>query len=179
MARYAAVGRCLRHLASGACRPASPVSEYFARTTPCSLPFSNIYISPPTTTRRLARVPAAAQPNSAWVGRDPVRSFGKPPDLGVLVCEALRERSEQRANKYPEVGGLVTSAGGRGLGPARTSQSQRKRSSYIYGPRTVSSNSFTSASRSAGSLFSRHCCFCSRSIGRISTNRQVTQPASS
>jgi len=26
------------------------------------------------------------------------------PGLGVLVCEALRERSEQRVNKYPEVG---------------------------------------------------------------------------
>ncbi len=28
----AAVGRCLRHLAFGACRPASPVSVYFGRT---------------------------------------------------------------------------------------------------------------------------------------------------
>ncbi len=27
------------------------------------------------------------------------------PDLGVLDCEALRERSEQLAIKYPEVGG--------------------------------------------------------------------------
>ena len=31
MARCAAVGRCLRHLAFGACRPASPVSVYFGR----------------------------------------------------------------------------------------------------------------------------------------------------
>jgi len=29
MARYAAVGRCLRPLAFGACLPASPVSVYF------------------------------------------------------------------------------------------------------------------------------------------------------
>ncbi len=34
MARFAAVGRCLRHLAFGACRPASPVSVYFGRTAP-------------------------------------------------------------------------------------------------------------------------------------------------
>ncbi len=39
--------------------------------------------------------------------RDPSDSFKKPPDLGVLVCEAFRERSEQRTNKYPEVGGCV------------------------------------------------------------------------
>ena len=32
---------------------------------------------------------------------DPVYSFGMPAGVGVLVCEALRERSEQRANKYP------------------------------------------------------------------------------
>ncbi len=42
----------------------------------------------------------------------PVR-VEKPPDLGVLVCEAFRERSEQRTNKYPEVGGCVALIGGR------------------------------------------------------------------
>jgi hypothetical protein len=52
--------------------------------TPCSLPFSNIDISPPKTTRRLARVPAELRPNAQQVGSDPVRSFGKPPDLGYL-----------------------------------------------------------------------------------------------
>ncbi len=36
-----------------------------------------------------------------------------PPDLGVLVCEAFRERSEQRTNKYPEVGGCRSRAGAR------------------------------------------------------------------
>ncbi len=39
-ARYAALGRCLRHLACGACRPASPVSEYFGRTSPRPQPLS-------------------------------------------------------------------------------------------------------------------------------------------
>ena len=64
----------------------------------CALLRSNI--SPPTATCQPARV-------------------GKPPDLGVLVCEAFGERSEQRTNKYPELGGCVTSY-----------WSRRKRSSY-------------------------------------------------
>jgi len=34
--------------------------------------------------------------------------------LGVLVCEALRERSEQRANKYPEAVGYMEIGSGRG-----------------------------------------------------------------
>ncbi len=43
----------------------------------------------------------------------------------------------------------------------------------------TSSSSLTISSRSIGSLLSRQRCFCSRSIGRISTNLDVTQPASS
>ncbi len=33
--------------------------------------------------------------------------------FGVLVCKAFRERSEQRTNKYPEVGGWRSRAGAR------------------------------------------------------------------
>ncbi len=51
---------------------------------------------------------------------DPVNSSKKPLDAGVLVCEALRERSEQRTNKYPEVGGCVSLGEDCGLGPAPT-----------------------------------------------------------
>ncbi len=107
MARYAAVGRCLRHLALGACRPASPLSEYFVRTDPCSLPLSSIEISPPTATGQPARIAPTVRPTSLQGERESVRSFARPPDLGVLVCEAFRERSEQRTNKYPEGGGCV------------------------------------------------------------------------
>ena len=96
-ARFAAVGRCLRHLAFGACRPASPVSEYFGRTSPRPQPPANQHAYPQQFDRIRARV-----------GSDPVNSFKKPLDSGVLVCEALRERSEQRVNKYPEVGGCLT-----------------------------------------------------------------------
>jgi hypothetical protein len=42
-------------------------------------------------------------------GRESAKSLRKPLDSGVLVCEALRERSEQRTNKYPEVGGCAAS----------------------------------------------------------------------
>ena len=49
------------------------------------------------------------------MGRGRIRRIGRQPDLGVLVCEALRERSEQRTNKYPEVGCLVSLVGSRGL----------------------------------------------------------------
>ncbi len=59
-------------------------------------------------------------PKGHSVSRDPLNLFRRPPDLGVLVCEAFRERSEQRTNKYPEVGGCVALAGGRGLGLAPT-----------------------------------------------------------
>ncbi len=45
----------------------------------------------------------------------PASTCRKATRFGVLVCEAFRERSEQRANKHPEVGGW---------------RSQRKRSSY-------------------------------------------------
>ena len=41
MARCAAVGRCLRHLAFSACRPASPVSEYFGRKAPHPMPLAD------------------------------------------------------------------------------------------------------------------------------------------
>ena len=58
--------------------------------------------SPSSTTVRIYDILTESSPG----GRESVNSFGKPPDLGVLVCEALRERSEQRTNKYPEVGGL-------------------------------------------------------------------------
>ncbi len=36
----------------------------------------------------------------------PVIEMGEPPDLGVLGGEALRERSEQTADEYPEAGGV-------------------------------------------------------------------------
>ena len=49
------------------------------------------------------------------MSRDLVHSFIRPPNLGVLVCEAFRERSEQRTNKYREVGGCVALVGGRGV----------------------------------------------------------------
>ncbi len=52
------------------------------------------------------------------ISRNPVNSFGKPLDSGVLVCEALRERSEQRTNEYPEVGGCVAQADGRAASSA-------------------------------------------------------------
>ena len=56
-------------------------------------------VPPPTTlhglllTKRLDRI-------RSYLVRDPVYSFGVQAGVGVLVCEALRERSEQRANKY-------------------------------------------------------------------------------
>jgi len=56
---------------------------------------------------------------------DPGNSSKKPLDAGVLVCEALRERSEQRTNKYPEVGGCVALGDDRRLGPARTENGNR------------------------------------------------------
>ncbi len=87
-ARGAAVGRCLWHLAFGACRPASPVSEYFGRTSP-RLPSTHYHGLWLTT--RLARI-------RSYLVRDSVYSFGVQVGVGVLVCEALRERSEQRAN---------------------------------------------------------------------------------
>jgi hypothetical protein len=41
----------------------------------------------------------------------PVMVVGEPPDLGVLGGEALRERSEQTADEYPEAGGVRDKAG--------------------------------------------------------------------
>ena len=79
---------------------------YFGRTSPRPQPLAghHAYL------QQFGRI-------GSGISGDPVSSFGKPPDLGVLVCEALRERSEQRTNKYPEVGGLVTSMGVAGWGP--------------------------------------------------------------
>jgi len=45
-------------------------------------------------------------------GPESAKSLRKQLDSGVLVCEALRERSEQRTNKYPEVGGCVVASRG-------------------------------------------------------------------
>ncbi len=61
-------------------------------------------------------------PKGHSVSRDPLNLFRRPLDLGVLVCEAFMERSEQRTNKYPEVGGCVALAGGRGVLGARSPQ---------------------------------------------------------
>jgi len=96
MARYAAVGRCLRHLAFGACRPASPVSEYFGRTSPRPQPLAGQRADLQQPYRIRSR------------GGESAKSLRRPLDSGVLVCEALRERSEQRTNKHPEVGGCPT-----------------------------------------------------------------------
>ncbi len=64
---------------------------YFGRTSP-RLPSTHYHGLRLTT--RLARI-------RSYLVRDPVYSFGVQVGVGVLVCEALRERSEQRANKYP------------------------------------------------------------------------------
>ncbi len=107
----------------------------------CAVLRSNI--SPPTATPHPARNLQQLDRIRFGGRRDPVSLVRKPPDLGVLVCEALRERSEQRANKYPEVGGWRSRAGarsyratvagwgslvpgnGRELGLARTGQRSR------------------------------------------------------
>ena len=52
--------------------------------------------------------------------RGPAYPIGAQPDLGVLACEALRERSEQTAGEYPEAGCYLTWVGGRGLGTVLT-----------------------------------------------------------
>ncbi len=61
---------------------------YFGRTSP-RLPSTHYHGLRLTT--RLARI-------RSYLVRDPVYSFGVQVGVGVLVCEALRERSEQRAN---------------------------------------------------------------------------------
>ena len=69
--------------------------------------------------------------SSSWLAALRFTSDEEPPDhspttgdgnltditvgAGVLVCEAFRERSEQRANKYPVTAAIAHGVGSRGL----------------------------------------------------------------